>query len=226
MLAPPWRRDHAKVLRTPEGPKLTPRIAHGRWTNHRSIEPSRGLPAALAPGEDSPFIADLRLKLGVPKPAARLAPGPTQGLAMPSPLLSSSVPPAPSVSIPPWVLGHLAGIDLALPDNWRHTGVVGGTGTRKSTLLLNLILQAVNDPNPGTVVVLDPTGSLVRDVKARLPLSPAREMVEFDPSQLFFTQKGEEWVAQGFNFLDLGPEVRGNPAAFDRATSVTISDLP
>jgi hypothetical protein len=227
MLAPPWRRDHARVLRTPEGPTPTSRIAHGRWTTHSSIEPSRGLPATLAPGEDSPFIAEMRRKVGMPKPVLppprpALGSGRAQSGMAPSP---SPPPPATTPSTPPWVLGRLAGIDLALPDNWRHMGVVGGTGTGKSTLLLNLVLQAVNDPNPGTVVVLDPTGSLVRDVKARLPLSLARETVEFDPSQLFFTQKGEEWVAPGFNFLDLGPEVRGNPAAFDRATSVTISDL-
>ena len=158
----------------------------------------------------------------LPPPRPSLGSGQTQSGMAPSP---SPHPPATTPSTPPWVLGRLAGIDLALPDNWRHMGVVGGTGTGKSTLLLNLVLQAVNDPNPGTVVILDPTGSLVRDVKARLPLSLARETVEFDPSQLFFTQKGEEWVAPGFNFLDLGPEVRGNPAAFDRATSVTISDL-
>ena len=225
MLAPPWRRDHAWVLRTPQGPTPTSRIAHGRWTTHRSIEPSRGLPATLAPGEDSPFIAEIRRKVGMPRPALppprpSLGSGQAQSGMAPSPH-----PPATTPSTPPWVLGRLAGIDLALPDNWRHMGVVGGTGTGKSTLLLNLVLQAVNDPNPGTVVILDPTGSLVRDVKARLPLSLARETVEFDPSQLFFTQKGEEWVAPGFNFLDLGPEVRANPAAFDRATSVTISDL-
>ena len=156
----------------------------------------------------------------LPPPRPSLGSGQAQSGMAPSPH-----PPARTPPTPPWVLGRLAGIDLALPDNWRHMGVVGGTGTGKSTLLLNLILQAVNDPNPGTVVVLDPTGVLSCDVKARLSLAIARDTVEFDPSQLFFTQKGEEWVAPGFNFLDLGPEVRGNPAAFDRATSVTISDL-
>lgn len=124
-----------------------------------------------------------------------------------------------------WVLGSLAGTQLRLPPSFRHMAVIGGTGTGKSTLLLNSILQLVGDPSGGTVVLLDPTGALVADVKSRLPLPLARETVEFDPSQLFFTKGKEEWVAPGFNFLDLAPAIREDHTAFDRSTSVTISDL-
>jgi hypothetical protein len=209
MLAPPWRRDHARVLKAPGKSSSLPPTPGGQARSASILES----------GGDPPFIAELRLKVGVPKPASP----PPRPRSMPAPVQFTL--PRAAEAPTGWVLGHLAGIELDLPTEWRHMGVVGGTGTGKSTLLLNLVLQAVADPRPGTIVVLDPTGALVRDLKARLPVSIARDTVEFDPSQLFFTKKGEEWVAPGFNFLDLPSEVRDDPAAFDRATSVTISDL-
>ena len=216
MFAPTWRRAHSALMPSPAA--TTPR---------RDSAPA---PFMVGPGgqpmpydyeEDMAFLDEMRKKVGLP-PAKRQPPAPVR---VPSPQSVSPSPTAAPHDLPGWVLGSLADVELRLPGDWRHLGVIGGTGTGKSTLLLNLVLQAISDPRPGTIVVLDPTGALVRDIKTRLPPSLARGTVEFDPSQLFFSQKGEEWVAPGFNFLDLPSDVRDSPAAFDRATSVVISDL-
>lgn len=122
------------------------------------------------------------------------------------------------------VLGTQGDRTLTLPPDWRHVGIVGATGTGKSTLLLNLVLQTLRTTT-GTVVVLDPTGALVRDVKARLTPDQAGRTVEFDPSTLLSGPKGAERVSPGFNLLEIPKHVRDDPAAFDRASSVIISDL-
>ena len=216
MLAPPWRRAHsAMVTSTTEAP---PR--HGSPPVRRTLERG-GNPLSYDPEEDYAYLDEMRKKLGLPP--ARRSPLAPVGAPPPPPILAP--PPSSPPDLPGWLLGSLADVELRLPRTWKHMGVIGGTGTGKSTFLLNLVLQAIGDPRSGTLVVLDPTGALVRDIKASLPLALAKETVEFDPSQLFFTQKGEEWVAPGFNFLELPPEVRNSAAAFDRATSVTISDM-
>ncbi|MDE1881504.1 MAG: TraM recognition domain-containing protein [Euryarchaeota archaeon] len=216
MFAPTWRRAHAAL--TPLA--AAPTARHGSAPARFILGPG-GKPMPYDYEEDMAFLDEMRKKVGLP-PAKRLPPPPVR--ALPSQEVRPISPEIPC-DLPGWVLGSLADVELRLPGDWRHMGIIGGTGTGKSTLELNLVLQAIGDPRPGTVVVLDPTGALIRDIKTRLSLAQARDTVEFDPSQLFFSQKGEEWVAPGFNFLDLPPDVRGSPAAFDRATSVVISDL-
>ncbi len=76
--------------------------------------------------------------------------------------------------------GHLADIHFAPPTRFQHTYVVGQTGTGKSTLLLNLIEQDVVAGHG--VTVLDPHGTLIRDVLDRIPPHRARDVIIVDPS--------------------------------------------
>ena len=61
---------------------------------------------------------------------------------------------------------------------FRHTYVIGQTGTGKSTLLLNLVLHDIRRGRG--VAVLDPHGSLVTDVLERYPKERADDLVLVD----------------------------------------------
>ncbi|HEX6369066.1 MAG TPA: DUF87 domain-containing protein [Longimicrobium sp.] len=77
--------------------------------------------------------------------------------------------------------------DIRLPEalRFRHTYVVGGTGTGKSTLLINLILQDLEARNG--LAVLDPHGDLVDAILARIPDHRLRDVVLIDPSDTEYT---------------------------------------
>lgn len=221
LLAPPWRRWHAS-LSSPRTPSLLglPTRSEG-LTSPGSPSPRPSVRnTGLTPSDPESIIAALREKVGASAPL----PPATSSTRRAAPFDRTILPPTPTAA-DGWALGSLAGITLRLPPDWRHMGVIGGTGTGKSTLLLNVILQAILDPHGGTIVVLDPTGALIEDVKARLPLSIVKETVEFDPSHLHFQRKSEEWVSPGFNLLDLPTGVRDDHGAFDRGTSLVVSDL-
>lgn len=71
---------------------------------------------------------------------------------------------------------------LSLParDALQHLHVIGPTGTGKSTLLANLIVQ---DMQAGrSVVILEPKGDLVADVLARVPDHRLDDVVVIDPT--------------------------------------------
>lgn len=61
---------------------------------------------------------------------------------------------------------------------FRHTYVVGQTGTGKSTLLVNMILQDIERGRG--VCVIDPHGALVNDVLARFPAQREDDLRLFD----------------------------------------------
>ena len=72
--------------------------------------------------------------------------------------------------------------EVRLPDEARflHTYVVGQTGTGKSTLLLNML---VDDLESGRgVTVLDPHGSLIDEVLARVPAERRADVIIVDPT--------------------------------------------
>lgn len=70
-------------------------------------------------------------------------------------------------------------IALSPDDSLRHLHVLGPTGTGKSTLLLNLIVQDL-DAGRG-VVVIEPKGDLIEDVLARVPERRLGDVVLLDP---------------------------------------------
>jgi hypothetical protein len=74
--------------------------------------------------------------------------------------------------------GHARPVGLRVADAAYHLHVLGATGSGKSELLAQLILD---DANAGRgVVVIDPKGDLVQDVLMRLPASVGEKVVLFD----------------------------------------------
>ena len=86
---------------------------------------------------------------------------------------SRSLPPAKTVPRTGRVFGTATypgrerNLAMSPVDSLRHTEVLGPTGTGKSTLLVNLIIQDM-EANRG-VLVLDPKGDLIADLIGRIP---------------------------------------------------------
>lgn len=76
--------------------------------------------------------------------------------------------------------GVTANLTLDARDALHHLHVLGPTGTGKSTLLVGLIAQDMEDGR--AVVVVDPQGDLVRDVLERVPDARRDDVVVLDPS--------------------------------------------
>jgi len=71
---------------------------------------------------------------------------------------------------------------LNAQDGLRHLHVLGPTGTGKSTLLLNLIVQDLALGHG--VVVIEPKGDLIEAVLARVPKDRTDDVVVLDPTDL------------------------------------------
>ena len=73
-------------------------------------------------------------------------------------------------------------LGLSVTASLLHLHVLGPTGTGKSTLLANLILQDLQSMRG--CIVIDPKGDLVNDVLARVPSERADDIVVLDPSDI------------------------------------------
>src|SRR5439155_2979832 len=87
----------------------------------------------------------------------------------------------------------------------RHTYVIGASGTGKSTLLLNLIIQDIK--NGEGVAVLDPHGDLIDEVLGYIPEERFADVVLLDPS--------DEGYPVGFNILSAHSELERNLLSSD-----------
>lgn len=67
-------------------------------------------------------------------------------------------------------------------DRLRHFYVIGQTGTGKSTMLRNMIMQDIN--NGDGVCFIDPHGSDVQDILAHIPKERYDDVIYFDPSHV------------------------------------------
>ncbi len=65
-------------------------------------------------------------------------------------------------------------------DRLRHFYVIGQTGTGKTTLLKNMIIQDIEDGNG--VCMIDPHGTDIQDVLANIPPEREKDVIYFDPS--------------------------------------------
>lgn len=65
-------------------------------------------------------------------------------------------------------------------DRRRHMYVIGKTGTGKSQLLEELVMQDINAGKG--VAVIDPHGDLISGILDRMPVSRAEDVIYFDPS--------------------------------------------
>lgn len=97
-------------------------------------------------------------------------------------------------------------VALSADQRSRHTYVIGASGTGKSTLLLSMIVQDMN--NGEGVAVLDPHGDLVDQVIARIPDARLDDVVLIDPADTEYPI--------GFNILN---------ARTDLERSLLSSDL-
>ena len=81
-------------------------------------------------------------------------------------------------------VNHFHGVDrnvhISYEDRLRHLYVIGQTGTGKSTLLKNIIIQDMKAGNG--VCMIDPHGQDVQDVLANVPPERANDVIYFDPA--------------------------------------------
>jgi hypothetical protein len=114
---------------------------------------------------------------------------------------------------------------VALPREWNHLAILGRTQSGKSTLALNLVLQTLRKYPDSTVVVIEPTGTLVDGIVTRLSREIASETVEIDPAHATFEQGDVTIVSVPLSLL-LPPE-RANeaPSARDRWSEALAGDL-
>ncbi len=96
-------------------------------------------------------------------------------------------------------------VTLNHEQRFRHTYVVGATGTGKSTLLQNLIIQDVIE-NLG-VCVVDPHGELIENVLKYIPESRYDDVVLFDPSDTDYPI--------GLNILEAKTDIERNVLSSD-----------
>jgi len=81
-------------------------------------------------------------------------------------------------------------------DRLRHMYVIGQTGTGKSTMLKNMIIQDIKAGEG--VCFIDPHGADVQDILAAVPPERFEDVIYFDPS---YTKR-----PMGLNMLEYNPE--------------------
>lgn len=94
---------------------------------------------------------------------------------------------------------------LSREARFQHTWIIGASGSGKSNLLLNLILQDI-EAGEG-LAVLDPHGDLIDDILAQVPEKRWTDIVLFDPSDADYPV--------GFNILSAGSEAERSLLASD-----------
>ena len=108
--------------------------------------------------------------------------------------------------------GQTTEVHMDGASRFRHTYVIGQTGTGKSTLLLNMILH---DLNRGRGVgVLDPHGCLIQDILERYPKERADDLVLVDLSDTDHPV--------GFNLLCIDEK---DPVVYRQTRDLIIDDL-
>lgn len=96
--------------------------------------------------------------------------------------------------------GERATVSLGLEQRIRHAYVIGASGTGKSSLFLNMVIQDVH--NGEGVGVLDPHGDLVDQILGHIPEERTEDVVLLDPS--------DEAYPVGFNILSAHSELEKN----------------
>jgi len=76
--------------------------------------------------------------------------------------------------------GETKEIRMAPEDRLRHFYVIGQTGTGKTTLLKNMIVQDIK--NGDGVCMIDPHGSDIQDILGQIPPERAKDVIYFDPA--------------------------------------------
>ncbi len=123
--------------------------------------------------------------------------------------------PAPGVVVGTCRVGLLARrVSIADADRSSHVYICGATGTGKSTLLRNMVLQDI-DAGHG-VCVIDPHGDLFEEVGASIPAHREGDVIVVDPQD-------REW-AVGVNLLDRDLAAGAPPLHFLASELLKIFD--
>lgn len=101
--------------------------------------------------------------------------------------------------------GNSEKVTLSPEQRLRHTYVIGASGTGKSTLLLNMVVQDVESGEG--LAVLDPHGDLIDDILARIPENRFDDVVLFDAS--------DSEYPVGFNILSAHSDLERNLLSSD-----------
>ena len=101
--------------------------------------------------------------------------------------------------------GRTLDVRLAAEQRVRHAYVIGASGTGKSTFLLNLIRQDIE--NGEGLAVFDPHGDLIDKIIERIPRHRIGDVVLLDPS--------DEDYSVGFNILSAHTDLEKNLLASD-----------
>jgi len=73
-------------------------------------------------------------------------------------------------------------LHIPVNDSLTHTVILGGTGSGKSTVMLNLIMSDIKAGRG--VLVVDPKADLINDILARIPEERTDDVVVIDPSDV------------------------------------------
>ena len=94
--------------------------------------------------------------------------------------ISTSVPKGITVGTYHTNVGFKKTVGIPHDARLKHTHVVGATGTGKTTLLKNLIIQDIRDGNG--LAVIDPKGDLIDEILAHVPESRFQDVIICDPT--------------------------------------------
>jgi len=123
---------------------------------------------------------------------------------------------------PRTIVGVRGQHQVALPRIWSHTVAIGRTQSGKSTLALSIALQVLRKQPGSTVVVIEPTGTLVDGIVTRLPSAIASETIEIDPAHATFEQNGANMVSVPLSLLHAPND---GSAPLDRWSEALAGDL-
>jgi hypothetical protein len=101
--------------------------------------------------------------------------------------------------------GETLEIRLSPDQRVHHTHIIGASGTGKSTLLFNLIHQAIKDGEG--VAVLDPHGDLIKRILGEIPAERIEDVIYVNPA--------DEEYSIGFNILSAHSDLEKNLLASD-----------
>lgn len=98
--------------------------------------------------------------------------------------------------------GNITLIGLAEDERRRHVYILGATGTGKSTMLLSMLKQDIEN-NKG-ICLIDPHGDLTEQVLSVIPRDRIKDVVYFNPDDIGYPM--------GINLLELTPGLTGDEA--------------
>ena len=123
------------------------------------------------------------------------------------------------------LVGSVGDEPVRLPPEWHHLALLGKTRSGKSTLALNLALQILAEQPEAHVVLLEPTGNLVRELVERLPSGISEDTVAVDPAHAAFLEEAVEMATVPLNLLHIPNRHDLSAPEFERRAERIIGDL-